>query len=440
MDQRRYRANSYAIHGLWLNWALSVGALAATLFCALFISKLWLPAVVLGFQFLLMGRLRVIKDGSCSSCGLIPYVVIRILFITAVLMVAINFYCLHFVDHGLLESGVVNLKIPYITVLIVAPVTFIVSTVAYFRNHSLSVCFECHARFGRSNERGFLGNVFSREGRFQLRMLMLASLIITVYAWIYYFWRYSNVNYNSADLFFYIWIPIILYVLSLVNLGIRYVSIDAFYRKNIAGEANDHVSSTLIRYIILCGDNMFLRIGGTDDLDTKADTPAQSYVPYRERVSEYDAINTFSNIVGNAFRPNLRFLYENSNFHIDCNIFHYICVLDSASELHGSGLDGEWLTQSELLRMVENREVSPMLISEIERLYTVIMAFKTYDISGRRLYDIKHYKPSFRLHDIASLLVDYNDPQWLFVAKDNEDRPFFYFKRFWRRYVRGISD
>lgn len=338
------------------------------------------------------------------------------------------------------ESGVVNLKIPYITVLIVAPVTFIVSTVAYFRNHSLSVCFECHARFGRSNERGFLGKVFSREGRFQLRMLMLASLIITVYAWIYYFWRYSNVNYNSADLFFYIWIPIILYVLSLVNLGIRYVSIDAFYRKNIAGEANDHVSSTLIRYIILCGDNMFLRIGGTDDLDTKADTPAQSYVPYRERVSEYDAINTFSNIVGNAFRPNLRFLYENSNFHIDCNIFHYICVLDSASELHGSGLDGEWLTQSELLRMVENREVSPMLISEIERLYTVIMAFKTYDISGRRLYDIKHYKPSFRLHDIASLLVDYNDPQWLFVAKDNEDRPFFYFKRFWRRYVRGISD
>ena len=69
---------------------------------------------------------------------------------------------------------------------------------------------------------------------------------------------------------FYIWIPIILYVLSLVNLGIRYVSIDAFYRKNIAGEANDHVSSTLIRYIILCGDNMFLRIGGTDDLGHKS--------------------------------------------------------------------------------------------------------------------------------------------------------------------------
>lgn len=437
MEEKRYRANSYAIHGLWLNWALSAGSLAATLFCALFISKLWLPAVALGFQFLLMGRLRVIQEGRSSSCALMPYVATRILFITAVIMVAINFYCLHMVDPTLLNSGVVNPEIPYITILIMAPVTLLVTAVAYFRNNSLSVCFECHARFGRSSERGFLGSVFTREGRFQLRMLMLASLITTVYTWAYYFWHYSNVNYNSADIFFYIWIPIILYLFSLVNLAIRYVSIDAFYRKNIAGEANDHVASTLIRYIILCNDKVFLRPCG-EDLDIKADTPAQTYIPYRERVNEYDAVTTFSRLVDNAFRPNLRFLYENANFHIDCNILHYICVLESPSELHGSGLDGEWFTQGELLHMVRNKEVAPMLVSEIERLYTVIMAFKTYDISGRRLYDIKHYKPSFRLHDIADLIVDYNDPQWLLVAKDNEDRPFFYFKRLWRRYVRGI--
>ena len=102
-------------------------------------------------------------------------------------------------------------------------------------------------------------------------------------------------------------------------------------------------------------------------------------MPYRERVSEYECHKYVQQyIVGNAFRPNLRFLYENSNFHIDCNIFHYICV-SIASELHGKAVwtVGKWLTQSELLRMVENSaEVSPMLISEIERLYTVIMAFQ----------------------------------------------------------------
>lgn len=439
MEERRYRANSYAIHGLWLNWALSVGALTATLFCALFMSKLWLPAVALGLQFLLLGRMKAIREGESSSCLLMPYVASRILFISAVIMVAINFYCLHIVDPSLLESGVVNPRIPYITVLIMAPVTLAVTMLAYFRNNSLSVCFECHARFGRSNERGFLGSVFTREGRFQLRMLMVAALIITVYSWGYYFWHYSNVNYNSSDVFFYIWIPVILYLLSLVNLAIRYVSIDTFYRKNIAGEANDHVSSTLIRYIILCDDSMFLRVTG-EELDEKADTPLQTYIPYRERVTEYDASTTFSKLVGNSFHPVLRFLYENANFHIDCNIFHYICVLDSPSELHGSGLEGEWFSQGDLFRMVENREVAPMLMSEIERIYTVMMAFKTYDITGRRLYEIKHYKPSFHLRDVAELIVDYNNPQWLFVAKDNEDRPFFYFKRFWRRYVRGISN
>ena len=114
-------------------------------------------------------------------------------------------------------------------------------------------------------------------------------------------------------------------------------------------------------------------------------------------------------------------------------------MFESTSEVSGLSLPGEWYTQNELRDMVDNRRLAPLLMSEIDRLYTVIMAFKTYDSNGRRLYDIKHYKPSFRLRDIANLIVDYNDPQWLYVAKDNEDKPFYNFKRFWRRYVRGIS-
>jgi hypothetical protein len=90
--------------------------------------------------------------------------------------------------------------------------------------------------------------------------------------------------------------------------------------------------------------------------------------------------------------------------------------------------------------MVDKKAVSPMLISEMDRLYTVTMAYKTYDSTGHRLYDIKHYKPSFRLHDIIELDVDYNDTRWLYVAKDNEDKPFYNFKRIWRRYVRGINE
>jgi len=44
---------------------------------------------------------------------------------------------------------------------------------------------------------------------------------------------------------------------------------------------------------------------------------------------------------------------------------------------------------------------------------------------GYRLYDIKHYKPTFRLHELEVFDGDFNDPVWLLIAKDNEDTPIF---------------
>ena len=87
---------------------------------------------------------------------------------------------------------------------------------------------------------------------------------------------------------------------------------------------------------------------------------------------------------------------------------------------------------------MKNGEVNSLLAGEIYRIYTVTMAYKTYDREGMRLYNIKHYRPSFHLNEIRNILVDYNDPVWMYVAKDNEDKPFFRIKRAWRKYVRGL--
>ncbi len=35
--------------------------------------------------------------------------------------------------------------------------------------------------------------------------------------------------------------------------------------------------------------------------------------------------------------------------------------------------------------------------------------------------------------------VDYNDPIWLFVAMNNEDRRFFKLRKLWRKYVTGLG-
>lgn len=65
------------------------------------------------------------------------------------------------------------------------------------------------------------------------------------------------------------------------------------------------------------------------------------------------------------------------------------------------------------------------LLVKLDRLYTIAMARKTYDKNGKRLYKVKHYTPSFKLRDLGLLDVDYNDPEWLLVSKNNEDQPFF---------------
>lgn len=439
MEFPRYRHDSPGFIRLWLNWTLSVGAIAATLFSVLFISKLWLPAVALAFQFMLMGRVKLLRQNPHrTSCCLLPYLVARILFFSAIIMVGINIYVIHFIDPMIIEQGYVNPQIPYVTVLILGPVSTVVTAWAYFTRFTEKLCYNCRMKFGGAANIGYVAKVLLQERQLQLRMLLTASVLITIYSWAYYLTHYSNVNFSESDLFYYIWIPIILYLFSVINLGIRYVSLDTFFHKNMIGGSYGGGESSELRYLLLSEDRILLTPVGKEG-EEKLDTPARCTIPYRERRSEYEALTNFRRIAGIVIQPHMKFLYENADINNHGNVFHYVCELSSSDDIQGSDLEGEWYTQGELRRMVDEGALAPELMAEVERIYAVTIAVKTYDSNGRRLYDIKHYRPSFKLRDISNPDIDYNDPHWLLVAKDNEDKPFFHLKRFWRRYVRGIE-
>lgn len=436
MDEySRDKANFFGIQSLLYSWIRSVGTLAVILFVSMYVSKIWLPAVVLLMEFLLIRRLNILRNSDTPMCNMLPFMMTRVLIIAAIIMVTINLYYMKFIDPQEYVVGTANRKIPYITILVISPVTLVVTLWAYLRRHKIGFCRECRIRYGMPSERGFIGKVFSSESRYQLRMLIFISAGITAYTWIYYYMKYSNVNLNHADLFYYVWIPIILYILSIIYLGRRYFNIYLFFRQNIVGDATMKVSSTLLRYIIVSGDSVFL-----DDVagqGSKKDTPASVNIPYRERVTLNDAKIRFENISGLHDEADIRFLYVNANKESACNIFHYLCVMKSRNSIDASGLKGKWYQQSQLERMLGEGLVSSLLASEIHRIYTVTMASKTYDRNGHRLYEIKHYKPSFRIRDLDDIDVDFNDPVWLMIADDNEDRPFFHLRKLWRKYVSG---
>ncbi len=436
------KAIGHGILSLWINWVIGVGSLMLVVFLSPIMSKLWLPLVVFSLELLLFALIRRNRAARVPVCYLVPFVVTRSLFWSATIMVVINMLHVWFGD-DVFDPDLINMEIPFISTLIVFPVTFVMAALASWRGTKLGFCVECRMRHGTVAERGFLGNLFSQEGPYQVRMLFWLSGLLTIVGWLYYSIFYVNVNLNASDNFFFVWMPVILLLLSFLYLGTRYVSLWIYYCQNIEGSVVRQGSSTMLRYIIMCDDYMFLKVPDRNkDLnpdETRVDTPVHIHIPYKAGMSEYDAEFYFKGYT-NIKESTIRFMYLNSNFDTEYNIYHYASIVEDRAVVDNSRLEGEWFTMPQIERMIKENELSAVLSAEINRLYTMIMAWKTYDRSGRRLYNIKNYKPTFRLRDFKNWDLDLNDPVWLFVSVNNEDRPFYHIRRFWRKHVNGIGE
>lgn len=441
---QRNRAHNHGILGLWWNWTIGVGSLTAVIFLGMLISKVWLPLVAFGIDIALLAYVRRNRVAEQPVCCLIQFIAMRAMFWSAAIMVAINFMNTHWFPHDYFDSQFSNPSIPYITILIVAPVTMLVTIFAILRGRRLNFCAECRMRHGSSVERGLLGNIFSQEASFQMRVLFWMSLGVSIVSWLYYAFCYINTDINRPDSFFFRWVPVLLFAGTLGYFGVRYVSLWQYYCQTVDGGADwGHGRFTLLRYIVMWKDSILLvapDCGTGDDIpgDMRLDTPVKIRLPYRERMTAADSMAYFRNL-SNMDDVRIRFMYLNTNFNTDSNIFHYACFVD-APDLDGSRLKGEWYTLPQIQCMSGENRVAPALTAEINRIYTVSMAWKTYDRKGRRLYDIKHYRPTFRLRDFPKWDVDLNDPNWLFVAQFNEDSRFYRLKRLWRKYVNGIGE
>lgn len=443
MHRERRIANTAGIYSLWINWFIAVGALAVVPVISLYVSKEILPAIVFAIEIGLYFVVRHNSVAKTPSCLRLPHIAMVSLFLSALIMAIINIlYAQTWFDLDVLRQSV-NVKIPYISILIVAPITLVVTIFNLRSGYNSNICLDCQARHGSVAERGFLGKLYSQEGEFLSKMLLMFSLLITITCWVYYFFFYINTNINVPDRFVFVWSIMMIFVLSLIYLAIRYFSLWLYYCQKIEGQSLRYNSSSLIRYIIICGDYIFLK---TPDINTdnmtsdedRIDTPARLFMQYKKDLSEYDVIQCFNGLSG-IVNAELRFLYINTNFNTECNIFHYAFFAKDKSEIDNSRLEGVWYTLPQVKAMINDNLVSPVFSSELERIYTVAMSWKTYDMYGRRLYGIKNYKPTFRLRDIKDWDVDYNDITWLFVSANNADRPFFYLRNFWNKYICGIG-
>lgn len=440
MEEKKILTSADAIRILWRNWVVINGIPVALIILSLVVNTDWLPVVVFATELAIYAMVRHNNEREAPSCLLLPFVMTRLLFWSGLVMVACNY--LWSMGYYAEWFDTYNVENPYIVVLVMAPIGVAVFGWAKIRGFSIGYCVRCRARNGSPAERGFVGRLFSSEGQFQLEFILWQCVVLTLVCYFYYFFVYINVNFNSSDLFFFIWLPVVFYLVSLVYMALRYFNVWAYYSQNLLTDDVSRATSSTLRYLIFSNEEIFLCEDHDPDGmlagDDRLDTPASLTFFFRERVQEFEARRCFSELSG-IREYQLRPMYRSTAMSANNNTFHYIVDLDSPESVEGSRLKGRWYTMNELNVLLNSNRLMPMLASEIHRLYVMTMAWKTYDIHGRRRYKIKNYRPTFRLKDIVNWDIDFNDPIWMYVAANNEDKPFFGIKRFWRKYVSGVG-
>ncbi len=413
---------------LLVNWALGFGSVALLLLLSLFIPYLWLPFIAAGEALYLMRRripqCSLTEDGSLTTGFL--RVSVWALWISAAVMLAIEILCTPFLVGRVLSLPMYNDELPFVTCLVVFP-ALALSAIWW-------LAF-CRPRRRRPGEIHFLTGMramIPREAAYQVRIILLLSVLLGgVEAW-YYLARYINSNLNAPDRFFFVIMPIGFYLLSLFFMAGRCTSLGAIVEA--MGTLPSGSFSTLVRYIIFSDNELLVRPNHFGLYDT----PAEVTRTGPEEVTEETVRKAFSRLA-ETDRFSLRYLFTSESIATNLRVLHYAAILDAnlaRSEIapeDGDGAGDRWVGLYDIRRMASEGMLSPVLASELARIYAITMAWKTYNRSGQRLYPIRNYKPTFRFRDLGKWDVDYDDSTWLDIADFNEDKPFYRIRKHFRR-------
>lgn len=423
-----------AVKALWYEWIVSFGAVTVAVAISVMVGSGWLALLVAAIAWVLNVMADKHKRTGQTGCMRYAHLTARALFISALIMVAISILFKIRWVHNVFGEDTVNTNIPYIASLIIFPTMCVVCLYGLARHGKSRFCRACKEVHGYSPEEGFVGNFFHHETRRQLRLMAALSALISLTDWFYYFYFYKNANINTPDKFFFVGMPLAVYIFSLIHAARHYYIIQQDIIRHAEGIART-ARNKILRYLIVRNDMLLLDVGEHNLLDTPAETPLEEAGP----VSDSEARRVFRNISGSNDDFALQQLYSNRSKTYRSTFVHYLVNLpgDGSSPLPADWkFKGEWATLPVIDRLMKAGMIAPALGAEIHRVYTIAMAWKTYGHDGRRLYPIKNYRPTFRLRDIASWDVDFNDTSWFDVASNNQDKPFWRLRRLWHRTTR----
>lgn len=416
----------------WRHWAMSIGWLMLIVLLSPIIERRIMPVVAIagaGFLGIYLHR----RHNRHFQGLAVVYITAITLAIASVLMTAMNL-TVEITDVYEFAHKPVNEELPFIVQLILSPIMTIASGIFLVRRLGKKKYFRTST--GRSDV-SFIQRLVWQESRYQIRLLFILSSILTIVEWSYCYFYFITTDFNRPDSFFFVWLPVALYLLSIIYMGIHCASMWAFYNHNDLAKLVGPERSTILRFLIILDNKIYLTRRDIKVRHGEAvffDTPLRAVRPFAMDISDVEAARIFAENTGIRQPVYIKFLFEGYIHDGDNNIRHYLCCPPSAEIFENSRISGgEWLTIPEVRELNHIHMLSAELSAELVHIYTVATAWKSYDAEGNRRYGIKHYRPAIRLDDIKDWNINFNDPTWIRVSRLNADKPLFHLRRFFSR-------
>lgn len=410
------------------SWTICFGMITAFVVLGYWIPHIWLPitGILLCLPIYIFSRQSIYA--SVLHCSLLGHYTVYTLLLSSAVMAGINMIN----SRWLIEffPTLSNPNLPFITALVVYPVGTLIFAIATMRRKHTVYCKACKQRAGYSIKETLERNMFHHELRHVLRLMLGINMFLTALCGIYYFTFYINVNINTADTFFFFVVPFIVFLITTMYIMSRYSSMQF----ELSVNPTHHELNTMVRFMLLKDGEIFMQQitheGGALGI---WDNPIVKTIPFTETLTDKEAARILREIIDTDKFMLRRLFVTNTMSH---NAFHFMAILDDDTEINEAG---EWFSIYQIDQMMKAGMVNRPLAYEIHRIVTITMAWKTYDKNGKRLYPIKNYRPTFRLTDFKDWDVDYSDVNWLAVAQNNEDKPLFKLRRFWRKHISNVE-
>lgn len=418
------------LNRLLATWALCFGVITLLDLAGFWLPHIWLPLLGVGLCIPLSYHNRKHLTRRDAHCPHMASYTMYTLVLSAIVILIFDLADPRIWGISLAAS---NMRY-YIPSLIIYPVATAVFGVALLRRSHSVHCHICRTHAGYTMRETLEHNVFHAEIKRMLWLIFILCAVISALVWLYFIFLYADFSFSRADSMAFIVVPCAAYALSVLYMAGRVSNMQ--FEIAIAPRVFSSDIYTMARFIVIKDDSIILSQLSSGGIGTNLwDTPYSKSMSYTEEYSDSKAESDFTRLSGVRDFTLRRLFVSNTASH---NAFHFAVVLPPGSD-YALPENAQPMGIFEISQLLRSGHVTRPFALEINRIYTVTMAWKTYTREGKRLYPIKNYHPTFRIADFKDWKVDYGDPIWLDVAAHNEDKPFFSFHRFLRKHLTGSS-